>query len=71
MERAGTDEATDEVRAAFAAPRVTDLAILTRVAERLRRGMAGVDPLSRHEQLERPAAALDRRTVTRLCWARR
>lgn len=53
-------------QAARAATCTTDLATLGRVVTRLRAGMAGVDPLSRHEHLCLPAADLERRTVTPL-----
>lgn len=53
-------------QAALEADCTTDLETLGRVVARLRAGMAGVDVLSRHERLDRPAETLDRRTVSLL-----
>jgi len=48
-------------QAALAAECTTDLGTLQRVRDALKAGMAGIDPLSRHERLERPGAELERR----------
>lgn len=53
-------------RTALGAPCSTDAATLERVRDGLRAKMAGVDPLSRHDRLEYPAATLERRTRTYL-----
>lgn len=57
-------------QAARAAECTTDLATLGRVIARLRAGMAGVDPLSRHERLCLPADSMESRRVTLLRNAR-
>jgi hypothetical protein len=65
MRRAATADAAGG-QAALAAECVTDMATLDRVRMALQGQMAGVDPLSRHEHLELPAAHLERRTFTPL-----
>lgn len=54
----------DGRQAALAATCTTDPGTMRRVGDLLRSTMAGVDPLSRHEQVRLPAHTLERRVVT-------
>jgi hypothetical protein len=58
----------DERQSALAAEHATDWATMRRVADSLRSRMAGVDPLSRHDELGLPLE--ERRTVTSLLHTR-
>ena len=65
MDRAATGDAAGQLTV-LAAGCVNDPGTLRRVRAALARQMAGVDPLSRHQHLEFPAADLERRTFTPL-----
>lgn len=70
--QAAPEEAA-EVQNALASRCTTDPLTMARVLARLRRQMAGVDVLSRHEYLKLPADTIERRTCTRppVLYARR
>jgi hypothetical protein len=65
MERAATGKAAGG-QDALSAECTTDYGTLSRVSAALRAGLAGVDPLPRHDHLELAAGSMERRTMTLL-----